>query len=238
MSDCQHDDCERPAVAEWNGCNFCDEHVRERLRTTADTKIKDERDALAAELVASDSRLHEVATGYATAEAERDAVAAELATARDATVPGSARMFAKLEARVQELQISVYEWRDRATVLEATLRAAQSWLFDDGGSRICDEETAQLVNDALSPQSETDCLHRRGRDTTLECAAIRLLESIAKLGEFEPASKLTYFEESPTKNGECQKRWLELNDAGALVKRVLADRKSSEPTTSEPGAAR
>lgn len=38
MSICQHNDCDRRAVAEWNGCGFCDEHVRERLRTTADRK--------------------------------------------------------------------------------------------------------------------------------------------------------------------------------------------------------
>lgn len=39
MSVCQHEDCEREAVAQWNGCVFCDEHVRERLRTTADSKL-------------------------------------------------------------------------------------------------------------------------------------------------------------------------------------------------------
>jgi len=42
MSGCQHEDCERPAIAEWNGCVFCDEHVRERLRTTADNKLSSE----------------------------------------------------------------------------------------------------------------------------------------------------------------------------------------------------
>ena len=31
MSVCQHEDCEREAVAQWNGCVFCDEHVRERI---------------------------------------------------------------------------------------------------------------------------------------------------------------------------------------------------------------
>jgi CRISPR/Cas system Type II protein with McrA/HNH and RuvC-like nuclease domain len=39
MSLCQHDDCEREGIAAWNGCVFCDEHVRDRLRTTADEKL-------------------------------------------------------------------------------------------------------------------------------------------------------------------------------------------------------
>jgi hypothetical protein len=39
MSLCQHDDCDREGIAAWNGCVFCDEHVRERLRTTADSKL-------------------------------------------------------------------------------------------------------------------------------------------------------------------------------------------------------
>jgi hypothetical protein len=43
MSLCQHEDCEREAVAQWNGCVFCDEHVRERLRTTADSKLRSGR---------------------------------------------------------------------------------------------------------------------------------------------------------------------------------------------------
>jgi hypothetical protein len=69
---------------------------------------------------------------------------------------------------------------------------------------------------------------RRGRDTTLECAAIRLTEAIAKLGETQPEAKVTYFEASPTKDAECYERWVELNESIALVKRVLADRKGSE----------
>ena len=40
MSLCQHDDCDREGIAQWNGCVFCDEHVRERLRTTADNKLR------------------------------------------------------------------------------------------------------------------------------------------------------------------------------------------------------
>lgn len=69
---------------------------------------------------------------------------------------------------------------------------------------------------------------RAGRDTTLECASIRLIDAIAKLGEFEPITKVTYFEASPSKDAEAFKRWTELNDALALVKHVLNDRKASE----------
>jgi hypothetical protein len=50
MSKCQHNECERDAVAEWNGCVFCDEHVRERLRTTADRKLEAENKSLREEL--------------------------------------------------------------------------------------------------------------------------------------------------------------------------------------------
>jgi hypothetical protein len=39
MSLCQHDDCDREGIAAWNGRVFCDEHVRERLRNTADSKL-------------------------------------------------------------------------------------------------------------------------------------------------------------------------------------------------------
>lgn len=68
---------------------------------------------------------------------------------------------------------------------------------------------------------------RRGRDTTLECSALRLIMAVQKLGEMTPA-KITYFEASPTKDAECEKRWRELNDAGKFLRELLADRKASE----------
>lgn len=43
---CEHEDCEKQAVAAWNGRCFCDEHVRERLRTTADSHLKAENERL------------------------------------------------------------------------------------------------------------------------------------------------------------------------------------------------
>jgi hypothetical protein len=51
MNKCQHEDCERSAVAEWNGCNFCDEHVRERLCAAADNSLIAENKRLRAELL-------------------------------------------------------------------------------------------------------------------------------------------------------------------------------------------
>jgi radical SAM superfamily enzyme len=50
MTKCQHEDCERDGIAAWNGCVFCDEHVRERLRTTADADLKAENERLRAAL--------------------------------------------------------------------------------------------------------------------------------------------------------------------------------------------
>lgn len=88
-------------------------------------------------------------------------------------------------------------------------------------------DTAEYSTSSKTP-GDANCLHRRGRDNTLECAAIRLLAAISKLGEFEPVARVTYFESSPIKDVEAHRRWLELNDAGALVRRVLADRKASE----------
>ena len=70
---------------------------------------------------------------------------------------------------------------------------------------------------------------RRGRDITLECAVSRLLLAIEKLGENPPGKKPgTYFEASPSKDPESYKRWIELNDAGAFIRKILAARKSSE----------
>jgi hypothetical protein len=70
---------------------------------------------------------------------------------------------------------------------------------------------------------------RRGRDITLECAVSRLLLAIEKLSENPPGKKPgTYFEASPSKDPESYKRWIELNDAGAFIRKTLAARKSSE----------
>lgn len=74
--------------------------------------------------------------------------------------------------------------------------------------------------------NDTD-LQRRGRDTTLEMAALRLLDAIAALGQFTP-EKITYFEASPTKDAECHSRWVELDAAGKLVRDILKHRKASE----------
>jgi hypothetical protein len=70
-------------------------------------------------------------------------------------------------------------------------------------------------------------LQRRGRDTTLESAAARLLDAVAALGRFN-RDNVTYFEASPTQDAECARRWVELDSAGKLVKSILADRKASE----------
>ena len=78
-----------------------------------------------------------------------------------------------------------------------------------------------------------DNLQRRGRDTTLECATIRLIEALARLSEVDQARGITYFEGSPTKDPVCFNRWMELNDSLALVKSVLADRKASEAAAVE-----
>ena len=70
---------------------------------------------------------------------------------------------------------------------------------------------------------------RRGRDITLECAVGRLLLAIERLGENPPDKKPgTYFEASPSKDQEAYKRWVELNDAGAFIRKTLAARKASE----------
>jgi hypothetical protein len=70
---------------------------------------------------------------------------------------------------------------------------------------------------------------RRGRDIALECAVGRLLLAIEKLGENPPDKKPgTYFEASPSKDPEAYKRWVELNDAGAFIRKLLAARKGSE----------
>ena len=71
-------------------------------------------------------------------------------------------------------------------------------------------------------------LQRRGRDTTLECLTIRLVEAIRKLSERMPDEKITYFEGSPTKDSNCYERWVELNNSIAEVKKLLAHRKASE----------
>lgn len=54
--------------------------------------------------------------------------------------------------------------------------------------------------------------------------AIRRYQSAVKsLGEIDPAAKITYFEASPTKSAECQKRWQELNDAGRSLTEIVAE---------------
>jgi hypothetical protein len=62
-------------------------------------------------------------------------------------------------------------------------------------------------------------------------SALRLLDAISALGQFVPQEKITYFEASPSRNGEALRRWQELNDAGKLVRRVLQHRKDSEAET-------
>lgn len=47
--------------------------------------------------------------------------------------------------------------------------------------------------------------------------AVRRYQGAVKaLGEFSE-NRVTYFEDSPSKNAECQRRWQELNDAGAAL---------------------
>lgn len=95
--------------------------------------------------------------------------------------------------------------------------------FPDGKS--CMETLQDTVKEAY--------LQRRGRDVTLECSALRLLLALERLGQYVPnaAPTITYFEASPSKNEECYKRWQELNDAGAFLRRMLAARKASEATS-------
>lgn len=66
------------------------------------------------------------------------------------------------------------------------------------------------------------------RDVVLEAASQGLVDALAALAETipgpggtRPMHPITYFEGSPTKDAECCKRWKDLNDSVALVKRVL-----------------
>jgi len=67
----------------------------------------------------------------------------------------------------------------------------------------------------------------------LESASHALVNSLAALSETipgpggtRPMHPITYFEGSPTKDAECAKRWKDLNDSIALVKRVLESNRS------------
>lgn len=59
------------------------------------------------------------------------------------------------------------------------------------------------------------------REQALSDALRRLVHAVNSLGERD--GKLTYFEHDVTKNGEAQKRWKELNDAGRQAVRALAN---------------
>lgn len=65
-------------------------------------------------------------------------------------------------------------------------------------------------------------------DDALRKAAINYRNAVRDLSETDPISKLTYFEESPSKNSECLWRWQQLDRAGKALDAAL-----STPTTGE-----
>jgi hypothetical protein len=50
-----------------------------------------------------------------------------------------------------------------------------------------------------------------------------LHHAVRDLGEHDAISKLTYFEESPTKNGECHWRWVQLANAQGKTVEALSN---------------
>lgn len=69
----------------------------------------------------------------------------------------------------------------------------------------------------------------------LVLAAENYMNAVKDLGEHDPVSKLTYFEESPSTNGECLWRWQQLNDTGKALSTALAEARAALP--SHKGAA-
>lgn len=53
-------------------------------------------------------------------------------------------------------------------------------------------------------------------------AAEAYMAAVAGLADINPTTKLTYFEESPTKNDEAFRRWIELNDSGKALTAAIA----------------
>jgi hypothetical protein len=48
----------------------------------------------------------------------------------------------------------------------------------------------------------------------------RYQSALRALGEISE-NRVTYYEDSPTKNPECQRRWKELNDAGVILSSIM-----------------
>lgn len=53
-------------------------------------------------------------------------------------------------------------------------------------------------------------------------AAENYMNAVRDLGESDPVSKKTYFEESPAANAECHWRWVQLNNTGKALADALA----------------
>lgn len=61
-------------------------------------------------------------------------------------------------------------------------------------------------------------------------AAENYMNAVQDLGEHDPVSKLTYFEESPSKNGECLWRWQQLDSTGKALTAALAKARETTPS--------
>lgn len=80
---------------------------------------------------------------------------------------------------------------DRAISLNRPIAFVDALEYARAAASVLPGDAASKLRDALR------CLHHAVRD----------------LGEHDPDSKLTYFEESPTKNAECHWRWVQLSEA-------------------------
>lgn len=83
--------------------------------------------------------------------------------------------------------------------------------------------------------------HEAPRDVVLEAGSQGLVNALAALAETipgpggsRPMHPIAYFEGSPTKDAECQKRWKELNDYVSLVKTTLEARRA-DPNSATQG---
>ena len=93
-------------------------------------------------------------------------------------------------------------------------------LDDDGYCQACEGQREPLT---------VYQAYKRGlSDSVLTNAATAYMNAISDLGAVNPASKLTYFEESPSKNDECFRRWLQLNDAGKVLTAAIHRARTGE----------
>lgn len=108
-------------------------------------------------------------------------------------------------------------------------QVAATYWRDKGVEQLATAIIEGRCDDTIEVQVALAAIGASARPSDIILAAEDYMNAVQDLGEHDPVSKLTYFEESPSRNGECLWRWQQLDSTGKALRDAISTATGAKP---------